>query len=67
MVREAARGGLDGNDRALEFAAGVGRGGRLPEAVERRADVVFAADERQAVGEEADHRDQRDRDDPGPD
>ncbi len=52
-------------NRALEIAAGVGERGGMLDGLEGGADIAFARDIGEPVGEEADHRDQRQHDDAG--
>ena len=53
------------DERAFEFAAGIGKAATRSTVCERLLDVVLAGDEGEAVDQEADHRDQRQRDDAG--
>ena len=52
-------------DRALEVAAGPGELAGMLDGLEGGADVAFAGEICESVGEEADHRDQREHDDAG--
>ena len=52
-------------DRAFEIAAGVGETGGTLDRFERGADVAFAGHIGESIGEESDHRDQRQHDNAG--
>ncbi len=52
-------------DRALEIAAGVGEPGGMLDGLKGGADGAFAREISEPVGEEAEHRDQRQHDDAG--
>ncbi len=52
-------------DRAFEIAAGIGERGGILDGLEGGADVAFAGNISEPIGEEPDHRDQRQHDDAG--
>ncbi len=67
MGDEFGRRGAHHQQAGLEVAAGVGNHGIAVHAIEGVADLGIAADEGEAVGEEADHRNDAEPDNAGAD